>query len=95
MYIQRGLERREATGFIFDDAEVARSRIWFDAIKDLPNRTRGITKQRRKGKATEWEAPLVQALGVDWRHQRGTFGLVTAWIKHCEGLIKQLLLNGR
>ena len=74
----------------FNRQKTARARLWFDAVKDLPGRTKGLTKQRRMGKATEWEAPLVAGLGSDWRRKRDSCHTYAAWRKTCEGPIQQL-----
>ena len=70
-----------------------RTRLWFDAIKDLPNRDKGITKQRRPGRVSEWEGPMVKCMGEDWRHKRDRCIACASWMRMCDGPIHDLLIN--
>ena len=61
--------------------KVARSRIWRGGVKHEATRKRekGQTKQPQTGRIAEWEDPLVQGLGIDWRHQRDYCHNVNEW----------------
>ena len=60
-------------------------------MKDLTGREKGATKQQKSGKSTEWEAPLVLGLGIDWRHQRDLCATYSEWMKKCEQPIQDTL----
>ena len=61
----------------------------------MQDRVKGHTKQRKLGKPTEWESPLVVGLGADWRHKRDLCCTFVDWIKFPEDPIKQTLTKWR
>ena len=67
-----------------------RDRIWWEGVKGVAHKKRRLdhlAHSRGGMQRTPWEQPFLNALGIDWRHQRDRCDNLATWMHGCDSFV--------